>query len=250
LAKEYMLSSMIESDDVARAAFEALGGWPGYQALAGVMNEVPELQVYLAGGVIRDFFLGRSEPPKDFDFFLGGPVVDRALTMLEAEGSMRTGPFGSPRWYPRGAGDYCDLIPIERFYNGLWRCEDIVDALNQFDFTGNAVAVDVRTGEFYNPQNGRRDMERRVMRMVRFDYPDEPIAPGQSISRRTVLWFRVLHYAAAFGLAIEPVTKAWLIRHRGFFEYADSFSATFFPVAESLEELLGSASDERFNSAK
>ena len=108
--------------------------------------------------------------------FLGGDSTDEILDVLESQGEMVTGPFGSPRWYPtHGTRSSWDLIPIATFWNGLWPCEDIVDVLNQFDFTGNAIAIDVRTGSVYDPQNGRRDMERRTMRAVRFDYPDEPI---------------------------------------------------------------------------
>ena len=229
---------MGEVEDVSHKITKELLRWPGYQHLAAVMNELPDLRIYLAGGALRDFFLQRYGRPKDFDFFLGGPGVDLALSMLESHGPMRSGPFGSPRWYPEGDEYCCDLIPIERFWNGLWRCEDIVDALNQFDFTGNAVAIDLRSGEFYDPQNGRRDMYRNVMRIVRFDYPDEPIAPGQSLTRLAVLWFRVLQYTKLLGLRIEPVTRGWLIRHWSYLEYKASFTSTFFPLNENFDDIL------------
>lgn len=230
---------MTESDHVVQASFEALRLWPAYSVLSAVLDELPDLRVYLAGGVIRDICLGRQATPKDFDFFLGGASADDALAALTSHGSMETGPFGSPRWYPvNEPGQYCDLISIDQFYNGLWRCEDIVDALNQFDFTGNAVAIDLRDGMFYDPQNGRRDMQRRIMRMIRFDYPDEPIGPGQALTRPVVLWFRVLFYARRFGLTIEPLTRNWLIAHQAYREHADTFAKTFFPVGEGFEDAL------------
>lgn len=91
---------MTESDEVVQASFEALQRWTAYSVLSKVLDETPDLHVYLAGGVIRDICLGRQAPPKDFDFFLGGPSTDQALSALQCYGSMQTGPFGSPRWYP------------------------------------------------------------------------------------------------------------------------------------------------------
>ena len=123
-------------------------------------------------------------------------------------------------------------------------CENIVDALNQFDFTGNALAVDVRGDRLFDPQNGLRDMRQRLMRMVRFDYPDEPILPGNRLGRLTVLWFRILHYAAELDLAIEPVTRGWLVRHGSAERHLDVFSEDFFvPNLDRLPSVRG-ADDE------
>lgn len=219
----------------------ALDSWPGYKSLSRVAESFSDVQIYVAGGVVRDIILGRQSDPKDFDFFVDGPSVPQALAALADAGQMDTGPFGSGRWTPAGASRvYCDVIPISRFSNGLWRCEDFTDALNQFDFTGNAVGFDVRGGRFFDPQNGRRDLERRIMRAVRFDYPDEPIVPGHALSRLTVLWFRILHYARVLELTIEPVTLRWLADHSAFRVRRGAFATTFFePHPESFLPLGG-----------
>src|SRR5713101_5027714 len=160
-----------EIDQFRKRIFDHLGAWPGYKVCTRIMTRFPTLEVYLAGGAVRDVILGRDVQSKDFDIFLGGDAVEVALEVWGTSGSMELGPFGSPRWFPSPAqSQYCDLIPISRFINGLWRCEDIIDVLNQFDFTGNAVAFDLRSGRFFDPQNGRRDLHRRVLRSVRFDY--------------------------------------------------------------------------------
>ncbi len=212
------------------ALMHLLQSWPGYIALSAVLKDYPNLKIYAAGGVVRDLLLGKSTPPKDFDFLLAGESVDGALALLAEEGRLVETPFGSPRWYPPGQGScYCDAIPIVRFHNGLWPCADIVDALNQFDFTANAVAFDLRTGQFYDPQNGRRDLLRQTMRAVRFDYPDEPISAATTLTRNAVLWFRILHYAAKLDFEFEPVTRRWLQAHRHYAECLNDFTATFFP---------------------
>ena len=206
-----------------------------------ISNRFDKADVYLAGGSIRDLLLERDVSPTDFDFFLGGAAQDEILTHLAETGEMRHGPFGSPRWFPsRDANLYCDVIPIAGFFNGLWRCEDILDVLNQFDFTANAVAVHLRTGVLHDPQNGRRDCSLQVMRAVRFDYPDEPISSSIKLTRPAVVWFRILHYAAALGFTIEPVTLEWIRRHSFYASQLSDFVEAFFPLdPKALAQIEG-----------
>ena len=228
--------------EIARV-LDTLHGWVGYPYVHEAMECFPDLDVFLAGGVVRNSIQGSEIAPKDFDFFIDGASVSSAVEWFREKGNLSFGPFGSPRWYPGSSqGIYCDIIPIRRFLNGLWPCEDIVDVLNQFDFTGNAVAVDIRTGLWFDPQNGRRDIGRKIMRAVRFDYPDEPIVPRHPLSRPAVLWFRLLHYAQVLGWRIEPVTLRWLDANRAYRALGDVFASVFFePNPGSFEPLGGSS---------
>jgi hypothetical protein len=222
-------SQALDQAELQRRALSAIRESEFSRAWDRVLAKLPGLEVYLAGGALRNLILGRQ--PKDFDFFLAGKAVDEALASLAALGHLDRGPFGSPRWFPaEGAPAYADLIPVETFSNGLWHCADITDVLNQFDFTLNALAVDLRTGRWFNPQNALRDLSLGVMRAVRFDYPDEPIAPGRTLTRPAVLWCRLLHYAALLKLTIEPVTLEWLCRERRFRAHVPAFVDTFFPL--------------------
>lgn len=207
---------------------ETTNEWIGYSLLRTVLNTFPRLEVYLAGGVIRNSVLGRSVRPNDFDLFLGGEGTADALNALGQLGRMTQGPFGSPRWYPSDDSGYCDLIPISQFGNGLWTCEDIVDVLNQFDFTGNAIAIDLRTNDFYNPQNGVRHLQQRLLRAVRFDYPDEPILLGHPLSRPAVLWFRFIHYSSVLGLRLDDITRRWVEDRQEYKALRDLFAQFFF----------------------
>ncbi len=219
---------------------EVFHSWTGFAAFARVLADFPSVEVYLAGGVVRDVVLGREDRCKDLDFFVGRDGLPQILAFLARHGQVSEGPFGSPRWFPaQNAQAYCDLVPIQSFCNGLWPCEDIVDVLNQFDFTGNALAVNLRSGEFHNPQNGLRDLARRIMRAVRLDYPEEPIRPGHPLTRTTVLWFRILHYAAMLDLAVEQVTLQWLRANRRCSKDREAFAATFFPIHPGALDLLG-----------
>lgn len=161
--------------------------WCGYPLLVEAMQTFGDLRVYLAGGVVRNVLMGIPSAPKDFDFFLHGTSVASAIDYLGRTGRLDATPYGSPRWYPTGCeGRYADLIPVADFAPGLWPCEDIVDVLDQFDFTANAVAYDLRTGDAFDPQNGARDAARRVMKMVRFDYPDGPYPLDACTNRKRV----------------------------------------------------------------
>jgi hypothetical protein len=216
----------------------ALHAWPGYRTLASVLERFDDLSVFLAGGVIRNSLLAFADPPKDFDFFLQGPSLQAALRVFQGAGRLDQTPYGAPRWYPDGGMQYADLMTIEDFKPGLWRCENIVDVLNQFDFTASALAVDLRTGTWFDPQNGYRDAVRRIMRMVRFDYPEGPFMPGAQLERNTVLWFRILHYASSLRLTIEPLTLAWLRRHRSYERQAAEFANVFFPLHDGYLDPL------------
>lgn len=218
---------------------KVLESWVGYPAVAEILAECIDLEIFIAGGAVRNCFLVPQLEVKDFDFFLSGPSLDRALTILERNGVLVQTPYGSPRWHPTPNSEYyADFIPIRDFQPGLWQCENIVDVLNQFDFTASALAFDLRTEQGFDPQNGFRDLTRRRMKMVRFDYPDGPFIPGETLSRNAILWFRILHYTKVLNLTIEPLTLNWLRKHRDYEREASTFSALFFPPREGYLEPL------------
>lgn len=206
-----------------------LEAWCGFAPLSGALRQCADVRAYVAGGAIRNVLMGLPPESKDWDFFLAGPSVEAAISHLRGHGRLEHTPYGAPRWYPpEDSAQYADLMSIAEFVPGLWPCEDIVDVLNQFDFTANAVAFDLRTGEAFDPQNGARDAQRRTMRMVRFDYPDGPYVPGASLDRNDVLWLRIVHYASSLGLDIEPFTRRWLLARGDQRGLAAEFERQFF----------------------
>jgi len=235
------ISSTFTSRAIHESALGVLREWPGFGPLQDVMQALPSMSIYLAGGALRNIILGGDNKCKDFDIFINVEHLQNAVIRLGLHGSVQYGPFNSPRWHPIGAGEvYCDLIPIERFYTGLWRCEDIVDVLNQFDFTANAVALDLRSADLFDPVHGLRDIHRRAIRAVRFDYPDAPFMPGQKLSRLQVLWLRLIHYAAKLNFTIEPLTLRWLREHQRYADGAEQFSEIFFPLHHDAIGILDS----------
>ena len=70
--------------------------------------------------------------------------------------------------------------------------------LSRRDFTINAVAYSPRTGDLYDPFDGRQDLERRVVRAVG--------DPSERMREDRLRALRAIRFAARFGFTIEPST--------------------------------------------
>jgi hypothetical protein len=220
---------MSDLQSLSERVMQNFSRWSGFPRFTRMLAEFPRLDVCLAGGTIRNLLLDPEARIKDYDILVAGPGVRAAMDWLAQEGRSKRGVYGNLHWYPH-AGEplRADVIPVTNF-DWCGPSATILDALNQFDFTGNAIAVDLRTGAVLNPQNGIRDLEQRIMRAIRFDVGEEPIRPGHPVLRSVCQWFRILHYAAALGLKIEPVTMRWLLAHSDYRAYRDVFTQEFKP---------------------
>ena len=183
-----------------------------FSSLLELINDLPENNFFLGGGTVRDILSDDELPVKDIDMFLTAEALGKIRGFLVDNGSLVVNQFGTNRWYPKGPARnfYYDIIQIPKFYNGLWDCRDITDVLNQFDITANAVAFDLLSGQFFNPQNGLHDIKNKILKAVRFDFPELAVSKEIDISRNTVLWFRYNYYAQKLGYEIEPLTKQWI----------------------------------------
>lgn len=209
----------------------ALLTWPGFEAIGQATADIPPGQVFLAGGALRSLALSGALHTKDLDFFVSAMHSGPMLAKLAANGELTHGPFGSPRWRPAGSATCIDVMVIEHFDNGVERCHDITSVLRQFDFTANAIAMDLQSGQVFDPVSGLTDCRHRMLRAVRLDYPDEPFVSGAPLTRLDVLWMRLVHYAHKLGFAIEPTTLAWLLANQHRQQHTDTFAQLFFPVA-------------------
>ncbi len=202
---------------------------PIFGQLIQLMNTLPENHFFLSGGALRDVLAGNNFYIKDIDLFLTAVGFEKINGFLLQNGKLTTNQFGSYRWFPGDSDNfYYDVIIIQRFYNGLWPCRDITDVLNQFDITANAVAIDLSNGVLHNPQNGIDDIEKKVLRAVRFDFPELPVSADMPISRISVLWFRYNYYARRLGFEIEPLTQQWITDNSHRAADLDKFKTYFF----------------------
>ena len=83
-----------------------------------------------------------------------------------------------------------------------------------FDFTANAMGVNIMTGDFYDPVNGVKDIENKVLRAVRLDFPEMPVSDKIALSAVSVFWFRLLHYQNQLGFAFDEATEQWIVDNK------------------------------------
>jgi tRNA nucleotidyltransferase (CCA-adding enzyme) len=172
------------------------------------MAELPFREVYEVGGSLRDELLGR--PPKDVDFLVRGHDVEELLALCRAHGKADelrvagrlVGVRFWPKWGPREGIEVVPprretpIAPGEPGYTGNphtdFRIEPdpelpVRDDLERRDFTVNAMARDVRTGEWIDPFGGREDLAARVLRAVHVTaFRDDPLRILRGVARCSI----------------------------------------------------------------
>ncbi len=165
-----------------------------------VLDALPaEQPLYLIGGAVRDALLGRVS--HDLDFGLprsekrdADPM--RVARYIANEIGAAYYPLDSERGAARlviihkdGTRDTLDFASF--------RGDTLEDDLRGRDFTLNAIALDVRTQQLYDPLSGASDLRAKTLRMC---------APT-SISNDPIRILRAIRLAASYGFHILPETR-------------------------------------------
>ncbi len=128
-------------------------------------------QPYPVGGYVRDLLLARK--PVDVDLMVERDAQRAARLLADALGGA---------YYP--LHEEADLARVVlkredgRYIVDIARQQGrtLLEDLSQRDFTINAMALDLSTGEVVDPFHGRRDLERRRVRMLRPEvFLDDPV---------------------------------------------------------------------------
>ncbi|MBE9040904.1 CCA tRNA nucleotidyltransferase, partial [Oscillatoriales cyanobacterium LEGE 11467] len=146
---------------------------------------------YLVGGAVRDALLDRASDYFDLDFVLPENAVGTARELA--------------RQYDAG---FVLLDPQRQIARVVFETgtvdfaqqegETLEIDLYRRDFTTNAIAYNPHTETFYDPLDGRRDLQRRCLRMVaRDNLKDDPLR-----------LLRAYRQAAQLGFTLEPDTDA------------------------------------------
>jgi len=164
-------------------------------------------RIYLVGGVVRDHLLERPRPEQDIDVTTDArPVRVKALvsdlaesvwTQGERFGTIGCTIDGQPYEITTHRAEVYDedsRKPIVSFG------EHIEDDLARRDFTINAIAVDLHSGEIVDPHGGRVDLERAVLRT--------PLDPTISFSEDPLRMLRAARFHAGYGLTVDPPLAA------------------------------------------
>ena len=156
----------------------------------------------VVGGWVRDRLLGRSS--KDVDFEVYGLESPALRTVLSSFGPVNA--IGESFTVYRVA-DIDVALPrreskIGRGHKAFevtgdpWMAPE--ESPRRRDFTVNAIAWDPLTGEYIDPFEGRRDLERRVLRMV----------DAQTFADDSLRVLRGIQLSARYELAMDEPTRA------------------------------------------
>jgi tRNA nucleotidyltransferase (CCA-adding enzyme) len=155
----------------------------------------------IVGGWVRDRLMGRDS--KDIDIEVYGVAADRLRQLLETFGRVET------------VGASFQVFKVQEIDVSLPRRESksgrghkgfdvagdpsmtVDEAARRRDFTINAIAWDPLTDEYLDPFDGRRDIDRRIIRAV-----DETTFPDDSLR---VL--RAVQFAARLEFDVDEPTR-------------------------------------------
>jgi tRNA nucleotidyltransferase/poly(A) polymerase len=186
---------------------------PSREALESYVRSLG-LDAYLVGGAVRDELLGLES--KDADFLVPGVDTDGLKCALEPHGRVEdlvvAGRLVGVRLHPRDrairklAPAGIEFAPPRKEVStGPGRHDfeivadpslSVEDDMRRRDFTINAIARRLSTGEIVDPLNGRRDLERRILRSVSpTSFAEDPL--------RIV---RGLRFVSQLGFDLEPST--------------------------------------------
>ena len=151
-----------------------------------------DLPVYLVGGAVRDAVLGRSTHDLDFaapqGLILAKKIADKlpgAFFPLDEQND--TGRVVVI--HPDGSRDILDFAG--------YRGDSLEADLRGRDFTINAVAMDVHTGQVIDPLGGVNDIRAKRIRAC----------SASSLSDDPARILRAVRQAAALGFSIDPETR-------------------------------------------
>jgi tRNA nucleotidyltransferase (CCA-adding enzyme) len=171
-------------------------------------------RVYEVGGAVRDRFIGEAEgvavEPKDRDFMVTGIPMEDLEALLRTIGHVDLvgKSFGVLKFRPEGKDEVLDIaLPRKEKSTGEGHRDfevefdhtlDILDDLGRRDFTINAIADDLESGEVIDPYKGLEDiMRHRIHIVFPAAFEEDPLR-----------MLRAVQFAARFKFRLSDETMA------------------------------------------
>jgi tRNA nucleotidyltransferase/poly(A) polymerase len=165
-----------------------------YSPLLDKVHEIlPDEELYLVGGAVRDMLLNRRSHDLDFALPSKGIALGRRVAnALQADFMSLDQDRDTGRVIvtePDGSRTFLDFA--------TYRGKDLDEDLRARDFTMNAIAFDLRTQSLLDPLGGASDLRARLIRAC----------SSASLSDDPVRVLRAVRQAAAFDFKIELETR-------------------------------------------
>ena len=196
-------------------------------------------QLYEVGGAVRDSLIAGQPESKDIDFLVTGIPYPELVALLRQHGRVDLvgRSFGVIKFTQHGSTGaptetYDFVLPRREYSTGSGHRDfdvsfdhnlKVEDDLGRRDFTINAIARNVATGELVDPHDGRADIKAKLIRAT---FPN-------SFVEDPLRMLRAIQFAARFGFEIEPATYQAICDN---VELIRSVSAE--RIAEELNKLL------------
>ncbi len=218
-------------------------------------------QIYEVGGTLRDTLLGI--PHKDKDLLVTGIPIHELMELLEKFGKVQQvgKSFGILKFFPNdGSSEFDIALPRLEKSTGSGHRDFEVEFdphipvekdLARRDFTMNAMARNLKTGELIDPFQGQKDIQNKIIRMVfsktfeedplrllraiqfsarfKFEIEKETFAEMKKDSAliKTVSGERIIEELRKLFMAPKPSLGFWLMRDCGLLKY-------LFPEVEGM----------------
>lgn len=158
-----------------------------------VRDTLPNQEIYLVGGAVRDMMLNRLSHDLDFALPLDGiSSARRVANALKADFMVLDDERDTGRVIVIESGDMRTFLDF-----ATYRGNNLEEDLRARDFTINAIAYDLRASTIIDPLNGASDLRTKIIRACsRTSITDDPVRI-----------LRAVRQAAAFEFKIELETR-------------------------------------------
>ena len=159
-----------------------------------VRDALPNQEIYLVGGAVRDLYLNRFSPDFDFASPSGGiSLARRVARTLDANFMILDEQRDTGRVIVTEADNSRIFLDFATFRGG----DKLEDDLRARDYTINAIAYDLRTNSIIDPLNGADDIRAKIIRAC----------SPTSLSDDSIRILRGVRLAAAFDFKIDLSTR-------------------------------------------
>jgi tRNA nucleotidyltransferase (CCA-adding enzyme) len=186
------------------------------EKIAGLSDKIIQAilkkgRIYEVGGAVRDKYISPILPDKDKDYLVTGVPLDELSSLLSGFGKVDLvgKSFGVIKFRPfrefDGQHVFDIALPRKEYSTGPGHKDfkveydhnlRVEEDLSRRDFTINAMAEDLSTGELVDPLNGRTDIKKRLIRIANPDsFKDDPLR-----------MLRGIQFAARFEFELERDT--------------------------------------------